>query len=172
MKKRMLWILLLLPAALAAYYFYPSAPLPQGSVVDRLVVQKSKRKMEAYANGRLLKTYTIALGKNPEGHKQFEGDNRTPEGSYTINARNPNSGYHKNLGVSYPNESDLAHAQKLGRPAGGEIKIHGLRNGSAGYINKFHHFKDWTAGCIAVTNQEIDELYVAVKLDAIIEILP
>ena len=97
--------------------------------------------------------------------------NKTPEGRYIINARNPNSGYHKNLGVSYPNETDKVNAEKLGKPAGGDIKIHGLRNGR-GYIGKFHHLKDWTAGCIAVTNDEVDELYAAVKPNAVIEIRP
>jgi len=171
MKIRML-IALLIPAAVAAYYFYPSTPLPKGSVVDKLVVYKSKRRMHAYGNGQLLKTYTVALGKDPVGHKQYEGDNRTPEGTYIINDRNPNSGYHKNLGISYPNVADIANAEKLGKPAGSAIKIHGLRNGSAAYINKFHHLKDWTAGCIAVTNSEIDELYAAVKPNAVIEIYP
>lgn len=168
----MLFIVLLAAAALAVYYFYRAAPSPLGSTVDRLVVYKHKRKMEAYAGNRLLKTYTIALGKNPIGHKQHEGDNRSPEGTYTINARNPNSGYHKNLGISYPNATDVAHAKKLGRPPGGDIKIHGLPNGKAGFLNTVHHFKDWTAGCIAVTNAEIDELYAAVKQDAVIEIFP
>ena len=167
----MLWILLLIPIGVAVWYFYPDNPLPNGIAIDKIVVYKSKRKMEVYADDNLLKTYTIALGKNPMGHKQFEGDNRTPEGAYTINARNPNSDYHKNLGVSYPDETDKANAGKLGKSPGGHIKIHGLRNGR-GYIGKFHRLKDWTAGCIAVTNAEIDELYTAVKTDAIIDIRP
>ena len=82
------------------------APLPEDAVIDRLVVHKSKRTMSAYSQGKLLKTYPISLGKQPVGHKQFEGDGKTPEGKYRINERNPNSGYHKNLGVSYPNEAD------------------------------------------------------------------
>ena len=86
------------------------APLPENAVIDRLVVYKSKRTMSAYSQGRLLKTYPISLGKQPVGHKQFEGDGKTPEGKYRINERNPNSGYHKNLGVSYPNEADKARA--------------------------------------------------------------
>jgi len=166
----MLWLVLLLPVVAVAWYWYPGKPLPEGIIIDKLVVYKSKRKMEAYANGGLIKTYDIALGKDPVGHKQFEGDNKTPEGSYIINARNPNSAYHKNLGVSYPNESDKETAAKLGKPAGGDIKIHGLKNGR-GYIGKCHRLKDWTAGCIAVTNDEVDELYAAVKENAEIEIL-
>ena len=85
-------------------------PLPEDAVIDRLVVYKSKRTMSAYYQGKLLKTYPILLGKQPVGHKQFEGDGKTPEGKYRINERNPNSGYYKNLGVSYPNEADKAYA--------------------------------------------------------------
>lgn len=162
--------MLLLTVVAVAWYWYPGKPLPDGVVIDKLVVYKSKRKMEAYANEVLIKTYDIALGKDPIGHKQFEGDNKTPEGSYTINARNPNSAYHKNLGVSYPNTADKATADKLGKPVGGDIKIHGLKNGR-GYIGKCHRLKDWTAGCIAVTNDEVDELYAAVKQNTEIEIM-
>lgn len=168
----MTWILLILTISLAVYYCYPGSKLPKARTIDKLVVYKSKRKMEAWSGNELLKTYTIALGKNPRGHKQFEGDNKTPEGTYSINARNPNSDYHKNLGVSYPNATDKANAEKQGKSAGGHIKIHGLRNGNAGYLGKFHRLKDWTAGCIAVTNTEIDELYIAVKQDAEIVIHP
>ena len=165
-------ILLLLLMGLAAYYFWPEKKLPAGTKVDKLVVFKSERKMEAWSGDQLLATYSIALGRNPVGHKQHEGDNRTPEGIYTINARNPNSGYYKNLGVSYPNDADRAHAASLGKPSGGDIKIHGLRNGSAGYMRKFHRLRDWTAGCIAVTNDEVDELYEAVVQNAVIDIRP
>lgn len=127
--------------------------------------------MHVYSKQIALKTYKVALGKNPLGHKQFQGDCKTPEGVYTISDRNPNSKFHKNLGISYPNQSDLENATRSGRSAGGDIKIHGLPNGS-GFRSKFHRYKDWTAGCIAVTNFEIDELYVAVKTDAIIKIYP
>lgn len=127
--------------------------------------------MKVYSEGVLLKTYRISLGRSPIGHKQFEGDCKTPEGIYSIDGRNPNSTFHKNLGISYPNEKDLEKAKSLGKPAGGDIKIHGLRNGR-GYISKFHRWKDWTAGCIAVTDTEIEELYDAVKIGAEIQIYP
>lgn len=150
-----------------------SAPaLAKNIKIDRLIVYKSKREMEAYAKGKLVKTYPISLGKNPIGHKQFEGDKRTPEGIYSINDRNPNSSYHKNLGISYPNQKDRENAQKLGKPAGGAIKIHGMRNGWGDKIGARHLLKDWTDGCIAVTDPEIDELYRAVKHNAVIEIKP
>ncbi|WP_236937610.1 L,D-transpeptidase family protein [Flavobacterium coralii] len=171
MIRKMLWLLLLLFALTVVYYFLPEKRLPEGSTINKLVVYKSKRKMYAYDGNALLKVYTISLGKNSIGHKQYEGDCRTPEGVYTINDRNPNSAYHKNLGISYPNEADKKNAAMLGKPPGGDIKIHGLRNGR-GYISKFHRWKNWTAGCIAVTNTEIDELYKAVVPGAEIEINP
>lgn len=146
-------------------------PLPENAVIDRLVVHKSARTMSAYSGGRLLKTYPVSLGKNPVGHKQFEGDGKTPEGRYRINERNPHSGYHKNLGVSYPNEADQAYAARHGKSPGGLIKIHGIKNG-LGFIGRKHLQKDWTDGCIAVTDEEIDELYRSVKHNAEIEILP
>lgn len=169
--KYMVWLLLLLPFIAIAWYWYPGTRLPKGKTIDKLIVHKSERKMEAYSGNELLKTYDIALGKNPVGHKEYEGDTKTPEGIYIINARNPNSGYHKNLGVSYPSEADKVHAVKLGKSPGGDIKIHGLKNGR-GYIGKFHRMKNWTNGCIAVTNDEVDELYAAVEKDAVIEIYP
>ena len=146
--------------------------LPADSEIAKLVVRKADREMDAYdAQGRLLKTYPVALGFNPVGHKQFEGDGKTPEGRYIINDRNPNSGYHKNLGVSYPNEADKAYAAAQGKSPGGLIKIHGIKNGW-GSIGKRHLQRDWTDGCIAVTDEEIDELYRSVKHNAEIEILP
>lgn len=159
----------LLLLAFTFYYFFPGKKLPSGKTINRLVVYKSKRKMEAWRGDELLKTYTISLGKDPVGHKQFEGDCKTPEGIYHIDGRNPNSAFYKNLGISYPNADDIAHTEKLGKPPGGDIKIHGLRNGR-GYRGKLHRFKDWTAGCIAVTNPEMEELYEAVEDGAEVEI--
>ena len=167
--KKMIYILLAILLAIAVYYFYPEKKLPKGKIIDKIEVYKSKRKMLVYSEGKLLKTYTISLGRNPVGHKEVEGDFKTPEGIYEINAKNPNSGYHKNLGVSYPNEADIAHAKSLGKSPGGDIKIHGIRNGSS-FISKFQRWKDWTAGCIAVTNEEVDELYESVKIGTKIEI--
>ena len=151
------------------YYFYPENKLPKQMQIDRLVVYKSKRQMQAFSNGDLVKTYQIALGKQPIGKKEFEGDKKTPEGHYIINDKNPNSGYHKNLGISYPNTVDIQNAKRLGKRTGGDIKIHGLRN-KTGYISKLHRWLDWTLGCIAVTDDEVDELYNAVKVGTPIEI--
>lgn len=118
-----------------------------------------------------MKTYRISLGKKPVGDKQFEGDNKTPEGLYTINDKNPHSGYHRNLGVSYPNASDRRKAAQLGKPVGGSIKIHGLPN-KVPFLGRLHLLYDWTAGCMAVTNEEIEELYNAVAIGTPIEIKP
>jgi murein L,D-transpeptidase YafK len=164
-------IVLMLVVAVAIYYYYPEKKLPAGSIINKIVVEKSKREMSVFGNDKLLKTYKISLGHCPAGNKEYEGDNKTPEGSYIINDKNPNSVCHKNLGISYPNEQDLAEAKKKGKPAGGQIKIHGLLNGK-GYIGKFHRWKDWTNGCIGVTDEEIDELYQHTPIGTPIVIKP
>ena len=171
MKRIAVIFLLIVLVGASGYYFYPEPKLPPNSKIDRLVVIKSKRVMHVYSGNRLIKTYHVALGGNPVGDKEVQGDKRTPEGKYSINAKNPNSGYYKNLGVSYPNASDRKEASMKGIDPGGDIKIHGLLNG-IGFIGKFHRLIDWTAGCIAVTNEEMDELYNSVKIGTRIEIEP
>lgn len=170
MKKISLFIASILLLALT-YNYYPEPKLARGASVDSLVVYKAENKMAVFERGKLLKTYKVSFGASPTGHKEFEGDEKTPEGIYTINDKNPNSGYHKNLGVSYPNKMDMENARKLGKPAGGDIKIHGLRNG-IGFIHKFQRWFNWTNGCIALTNNEVDELYSSVKIGAKINIKP
>ncbi|WP_276497901.1 L,D-transpeptidase family protein [Pontibacter litorisediminis] len=171
MKTIFKWSLAVVTVGLLAYNLFPEQELTPGTAIDRLIVYKSERKLLAYADNQLVKTYTISLGRKPDGRKEFEGDRRTPEGTYTINDKNPNSAYHKNLGISYPSADDIAHAKKLGKPVGGAIKIHGLRNGTS-VIGKLHRWADWTQGCIAVTNDEISELYEAVAVGTPIEIHP
>ena len=146
-------------------------PLAPSLTVNKIVVEKSKRRLSLYSGETLLKTYPISLGKYPLGHKAFEGDQRTPEGKYVIHDKNPHSGYYKNLGISYPNKQDITHAKEIGKAPGGHIKIHGLKNGW-GWIGKIHLLKDWTAGCIALTNEEVEELYQAVPIGTPIEIKP
>ena len=124
-----------------------------------------------YSGDKLLKVYRVALGKNPIGHKEFEGDMKTPEGNYIINDKNPHSSYYKNLGISYPNKDDISHAKKIGKSAGGLIKIHGLPNNYSG-VGHLHYLNDWTHGCVAVTNEEIDELFENVPVGTPIEIKP
>lgn len=119
----------------------------------------------------MIKKYAISLGFSPKGKKRFENDGKTPEGLYYINNKNPNSICYKNLGISYPNKADILNAKKEHLPVGGSIKIHGLLNGR-GFIGKFHRLFDWTNGCIAVTNMEIDELYNHTPIGTPIEIGP
>ena len=170
--KKIFWSLfLVLLLGLITYNYYPEKELPANADINLLVVNKAKHQLLAYADGQLLKTYKVSFGNNPIGHKEFEGDEKTPEGIYYINAKNDKSGYHKNLGVSYPNVKDIAHAKAIGKPTGGDIKIHALKSG-LGFINKFQRWCNWTNGCIAVTNSEIDELYRSVKIGTKIEIHP
>ena len=151
------------------YYFFPYTPIPKGVTIDKIVILKSQRKLLIYSQGLLVKTYTVSLGKNPVGTKVYEGDYKTPEGAYKINDKNPKSNFHKSLGISYPNQQDLANAKQLHKPAGGDIKIHGLRN-DQGFIGRFQRWKDWTTGCISLTNEEIDDLYMHMPLGTSVEI--
>ncbi len=125
--------------------------------------------MEVYSKGNLLKIYKVTISKASIGHKHFEGDDKTPEGIYTINDKNPNSSYHKNLGVSYPSDKDIEEAKSFNKPVGGDIKIHGIKN-YMGFFGKLHILRDWTKGCIAVTDEEIDELYEYTPIGTVIEI--
>lgn len=153
------------------YALLPTRRLAQNVLAERLVVYKSKRQLQLWSDGKLIKTYTIALGRQPVGAKRREGDMRTPEGNYYITDKNPHSAFYLNLGVSYPNADDQILALAGGYSPGGAIKIHGLRNGN-GWRGRFHRQRNWTAGCIALTNAEMDELFKAVPLNTPIEIYP
>lgn len=137
--------------------------------VDYLIVDKSERLMVAYAGGQPVKAWRgLQFGDAPQGHKQFEGDERTPEGRYVIEGRNPGSAYHLSLKVSYPNAADRAFALAQGRSPGGEIFIHGQPNSLPfGRVPG-----DWTDGCIALSNDEIAELWRIVPDGTVIEIRP
>jgi murein L,D-transpeptidase YafK len=169
--KYLLYLLLFALAGLAVYYVYPEKKLPEQAKADRIVVLKSKRQLQLYEKDKLLKTYTISLGRNPVGHKKYEGDNKTPEGRYSISKRGTHDVYHKYLYISYPNHNDVLDAAIAGKDPGGAILIHGA-NKKYSFLNKLHRWKDWTRGCIAVTNEEIDELYQAVVVGTIIDIKP
>ena len=145
--------------------------LPPGTTADRIVVEKSKRTLSLYRAGKLLKSYKIALGKNPVGPKQREGDSRTPEGSYVIDFRKADSKFHRALHISYPNAEDRRRARERGVQPGGAIMIHGLPNGT-GAIGAAHRLRDWTDGCIAVTNEEIEEIWKVVPNGTAIVIRP
>jgi murein L,D-transpeptidase YafK len=137
-----------------------------GPEVTRIVVMKSERKMYLLNGTTALKTYDIALGGNPIGDKQVEGDMKTPEGVYRIDRRNPNSSYHLSLGISYPNDQDRAEAKALGKSPGGDIFIHGRAGKNRG------RGEDWTAGCISVKDREMEEVYSMVKVGTPIVIVP
>jgi murein L,D-transpeptidase YafK len=171
MRKTIIYSVTLIILGAAVYYFFPEKQLPTGIHTEKLVVYKSKRQLLLYSNGQILKTYTISLGKAPIGDKTIEGDTKTPEGLYFINDKNSTSNYHKSLGISYPDKNDIETAKQFGAPAGSDIKIHGLKN-NLGFISKFHRFFDWTQGCIAVTDEEIDELYSVVTIGTPFEIYP
>lgn len=132
------------------------------AAVDRVVVYKAKRIMELMFQGKVVKSYTISLGDNPVGHKVQQGDERTPEGTYLIDYRNRNSSYHRSLHISYPNRQDKENAKRLGVDPGGLIMIHGLPNGY-GWAKALYTKRDWTDGCIAVTNEQIEEIWGLVK---------
>lgn len=138
--------------------------------VDSIVIIKNKREMQLYSRQKLLKSYHVCLGPEPAGPKHFRNDGKTPEGIYYINGKNPNSHYHKCLGVSYPSAADIRYANSCGKPTGGDIKIHGLPNGK-GHLAKEFVKEDWTLGCIALTDDEIDELYAHVAVGACVNIL-
>ena len=168
--KNSLYVIMLSIACLTSCNLFIEQKLPDNFQIDRILVDKSKRKLIVYDNGKRLKSYKISIGRSPLGAKEFQGDNKTPEGIYFIDSKNPKSGYHKNLGISYPNKKDIAHAKKQGRSPGGDIKIHGYQNGLAlGYLNIKY---SWTYGCIALTNKDVDELYEIIKVGTIIEIVP
>jgi murein L,D-transpeptidase YafK len=153
------------------YAQWPRKPLPADAQADRVIVRKSARLLELYRGTKLLRTYAIALGRNPLGHKQQEGDGRTPEGRYVLDYRNPRSSYHKALHVSYPSPADTSAAQSRGVSAGGFIMVHGVRNG-LGFVGRLHRIFDWTDGCIAVTDAEIDEIWRSVADGTPIDIEP
>jgi murein L,D-transpeptidase YafK len=142
---------------------------PQSLSADRILVLKGDRKLILLRNGKPIKEYNIALGRHPIGRKVRRGDGRTPEGIYRIDRRNIRSRYHMALHISYPNRDDIAQARARGVPPGRMIMIHGLGD-TLGFLGKYHTEVDWTAGCIAVTNQEIEEIWKAVPNGVPVEI--
>ncbi|MGX8220301.1 L,D-transpeptidase family protein [Psychrobacter celer] len=138
--------------------------------IDKVYVDKSKRVLKLLSGDRIIKTYHIALGDSPVGHKRQEGDERTPTGSYILDYKNENSSYYRSIHVSYPNAADKAQAKKRGVSAGGDIMIHGQKNG-LGHLAAITQQRDWTDGCIAVTNDEMDEIMSVYKAGMPIEIV-
>lgn len=154
---------LLLAASAAAGCARPKFVDNAGLDVTKIEVHKSSRRMYLLHQDQILKGYDIDLGFAPVGHKTQEGDGRTPEGRYHIDRRNPNSAYYLSLGISYPNAADRAQAAARGVSPGGDIFIHGTPR-------EFRRKRDWTAGCIAVTDPEIREIYAMVSMRTVIDI--
>lgn len=149
----------------------PAIPDTISLRADSISVEKGQRRMTLFLRGEPVRTYRIALGLEPVGPKLCQGDLRTPEGAYVIDARNPNSGFHRSLHVSYPGPDDIARAREAGCQPGGDIMIHGIKNGY-GWLGALHADRDWTLGCIAVTDEEIEEIWSAVPDGTPVVIVP
>ena len=190
--RRFIGFLVLVSLCAAAYWTWlryhallPSAPSQkttalhidwQQVAIDEVRVYKAKRQVQVLQNGTVIKTYAMRLGFAPIGHKTTEGDGKTPEGSYTLDWRNPNSLFYKSLHISYPNANDTAQAQARGVSAGGDVMIHGSSNLPQGKpqqaLYDYLPREDWTHGCVAVSNQDMDELWAHVKNGTKIVIYP
>ncbi|MBT9383867.1 L,D-transpeptidase family protein [Pseudooceanicola sp. CBS1P-1] len=165
MKRAVIFLALALTMALAGCGA-KSIRTYDGPDVTRILVYKGDRKMYLMHGGQPLKVYNIKLGFDPVGPKQFSGDGKTPEGTYLIDRRNPNSQFHLSVGISYPNPQQMAFASEQGKQPGGDIFIHGAPNSGADVVG------DWTAGCIAVTNADIEEIWSMVPDGTLITIYP
>ncbi len=162
--------LFLLVISLAQLVAGPSVASTQADLpVTSIIVYKADRKLHLLHENRVIKTYPIGLGFAPKGHKQFEGDGKTPEGRYVIDRRNPNSAFHLSLGISYPNGADRAFAKSKKRSPGGDIFIHGQ---SRDWKVRYFGGRDWTAGCIAMKDRHIEELFARIKTGTPITIYP
>lgn len=160
---------------IAASLYSPPVPIPAPppppltGTVDRIVIEKAARRMELYQDGEVVRTYRIALGFTPEGDKQRQGDGKTPEGEFTIDRRNSESAFHLSVGLDYPRPKDRDRAAKGGYSAGGDIFIHGQPNALP---EGFKLKGDWTAGCIALTNAEMREVWAVTPIGTKVEIRP
>jgi murein L,D-transpeptidase YafK len=145
--------------------------LPVNLRADRVIVMKKERTLTLMSQGKQLKIYRVALGGDPIGAKARRGDHKTPEGVYVLDGRNVHSQFYKSIHISYPDAKDLARARKTGVSAGGDVYLHGLPNGYH-WVGASHRLKDWTDGCIAVSDEEIDEIWRVVPDGTPIEIKP
>ena len=160
-------VVLVLVFLITGLVWAPAKPLQ----ADKIVVVKSTRTMTLLSGNRILKTYKVALGTAPVGPKRIEGDHKTPEGDYVIDSRNSQSRFHLSLHISYPSAADQQRARALGTRPGGAIMIHGLPRSFA-YLGALHRQTDWTDGCVAVTNAEIEEIWKLVPVGTKVEIRP
>lgn len=164
-------IIVIVLGGLAGWSQFPTKPLPEGMQADHVRVHKAARTLELWRGATLLRTYPVSLGPHPVGHKQQAGDGRTPEGHYVLDYRKPDSSFHLALHVSYPAPADVASAKARNVAPGGLIMVHGLRN-HLGFLGRLHRLRDWTDGCIAVTNNEIEEIARVVPDGTSIDIEP
>jgi murein L,D-transpeptidase YafK len=148
-------------AGVLAWLCWPAPALPPEAIADLVIVHKAARRLELFQSGTLLKSYAVSLGRHPSGPKQQQGDGRTPEGEYRLDYRNPISAFHRALHISYPGTADVAAARARGIAPGGLVMIHGMKNGF-GWIGRLHRAVDWTDGCVAVTDAEMEEIWRAV----------
>jgi murein L,D-transpeptidase YafK len=144
-------------------------PLQAGAIADKVVVLKAERKLLLMKGDAVLKTYRVSLGGSPVGAKARQGDSKTPEGTYRLDRHNALSHYHRSIHISYPNAEDVARAKRLGVSPGGDVFVHGQPHDFSGTSQELG---DWTDGCIAVTNAEMDEIWRAVPDGTLIEIRP
>jgi murein L,D-transpeptidase YafK len=140
-------------------------------MADKILVQKSERRLYLLRQGQVLRSYRVALGLRPDGRKEHEGDYRTPEGEYKLIRRNSRSDFFLSMEISYPNSSDLAHAQRHGLKPGGAIMLHGWPN-VPHRTTEYYRSADWTDGCIAVANSDMVEIWLMTPIDTSIEIRP
>ncbi|RYY73209.1 MAG: hypothetical protein EOO52_19160 [Gammaproteobacteria bacterium] len=138
---------------------------------DQVLVEKAKHKLTLLKNGKVVGSYHVVFGSNPVDHKEQEGDERTPEGFYSLDAKNAKSAYYKSIHISYPNAKDLANAKRKGVSAGSAIMIHGQKNGFAAFEEQTQKF-NWTLGCIALKNKDMDDLWNKIDVPTKIEIRP
>ncbi len=160
MKKIILIFLIVFPLAAVAI-----------QKADKVIVNKSESKLFLMVKGVTFKEYNVVFGETPKGHKQQEGDERTPEGKYILDYKKEDSAFYKAIHISYPNKLDIKNAKESGVNPGGLIMIHGQKNGF-GWLSSLSQRFNWTNGCIAVTNKEMDEIWKSVKIGTPIEVLP
>jgi murein L,D-transpeptidase YafK len=157
-KHRAMVLVGIVVVCLGAWSVWPDTPLPLDSKADLVVVRKTARRLELYQGDHLLKAYPVSLGRQPLGQKRQQGDGRTPEGEYRLDYRNPNSSFHRALHISYPGSADISAARSRSIDPGGLVMVHGMKNGF-GWLGRLHRVIDWTDGCVAVTNSEMDEIW-------------
>jgi murein L,D-transpeptidase YafK len=171
MKKPITLLVIVSVAALLAWADWPYNRLASDTHVDQILIEKSVRRLTLLQGGLPVKQYRVALGRNAVGPKEKEGDKKTPEGIYHVLEHKRPSGFHLALRVSYPEARDIARARANGASAGSDIMIHGIKNG-LGLLGRMHRWVDWTAGCVAVTNSEIEEIWMLVVDGTPVEIRP